>query len=137
MSDSAILWTVAPCRLLCPWHFPGKNTGVGCYFLLQGILYLSTSNFLNTSHFQGTERLLLPTNDGAVFNAFRQLGHNDLEQKICPGSSGALPRGDSASGPSCREQPQLLYEPQVQRSTRTAAQSRAGKRAIHSLLFWH
>ena len=28
-------WTVA-LRLLCPWHFPGKNTGVGCHFLLQG-----------------------------------------------------------------------------------------------------
>ena len=24
-------------RLLCPWDSPGKNTGVGCYFLLQGI----------------------------------------------------------------------------------------------------
>ena len=22
---------------LCPWDFPGKNTGVGCCFLLQGI----------------------------------------------------------------------------------------------------
>ena len=21
----------------CPWNFPGKNTGVGCHFLLQGI----------------------------------------------------------------------------------------------------
>ena len=30
----ASLWTVA--RLLCPWNFPGKNTGVGCHFLLQG-----------------------------------------------------------------------------------------------------
>ena len=26
-----------PARLLCPWDFPGKNTGVGCYFLLQEI----------------------------------------------------------------------------------------------------
>ena len=26
-----------PTRLLCPWDFPGKNTGVGCCFLLQGI----------------------------------------------------------------------------------------------------
>ena len=26
-----------PTRLLCPWDFPGKNTGGGCYFLLQGI----------------------------------------------------------------------------------------------------
>ena len=24
-------------RLLCPWDFPGKNTGVGCHFLLQCI----------------------------------------------------------------------------------------------------
>ena len=23
-----------PPRLLCPWDFPGKNTGVGCYVLL-------------------------------------------------------------------------------------------------------
>ena len=29
------LW---PARLLCPWNFPGKNTGVGCQgiFLTQG-----------------------------------------------------------------------------------------------------
>ena len=24
-----------PTRLLCPWDFPGQNTGVRCYFLLQ------------------------------------------------------------------------------------------------------
>ena len=28
----ATLWTA---RLLCPWDSPGKNTGVGCHFLLQ------------------------------------------------------------------------------------------------------
>ena len=26
-----------PTRLLCPRNFPGRNTGAGCYFLLQGI----------------------------------------------------------------------------------------------------
>ena len=26
-----------PARLLCPWDSPGKNTGVGCLALLQGI----------------------------------------------------------------------------------------------------
>jgi len=25
----------SPLRLLCPWDSPGKNTGVGCHFLLQ------------------------------------------------------------------------------------------------------
>ena len=27
-----------PTRLLRPWNFPGKNTRVGCHFLLQGNL---------------------------------------------------------------------------------------------------
>ena len=27
-----------PARLLCSWDSPGKNTGVGCHFLLQGIV---------------------------------------------------------------------------------------------------
>ena len=27
-----------PARLLCPWGSPGKNTAVGCHFLLQGNL---------------------------------------------------------------------------------------------------
>ena len=30
----------SPTRLLCPWDFPGKSTGVGCHFLLQGIFPL-------------------------------------------------------------------------------------------------
>ena len=29
-------WTAAP-RWLYPWNFPGKNTGEGCHFFLQGI----------------------------------------------------------------------------------------------------
>ena len=31
-----IPWTVVA-RLLCPWDFPGKNTGGDCHSLLQGI----------------------------------------------------------------------------------------------------
>ena len=33
-----------PTRLLCPWDFPGKVTGVGCHFLLQGIFPTQGSN---------------------------------------------------------------------------------------------
>ena len=33
-----------PARLLCPWDFPGKNTGAGCHFLLQGIFPTQGSN---------------------------------------------------------------------------------------------
>ena len=28
---------IQPARLLCPWDSPGKNTGVGCHFFLQGV----------------------------------------------------------------------------------------------------
>ena len=37
MSDSLQPHGQQPTRLLCPWDFPGKNTGVGCHFLLPGI----------------------------------------------------------------------------------------------------
>ena len=37
-------WTVACTKLLCPWDFQGKSTGVGCHFLLQGIFPTQGSN---------------------------------------------------------------------------------------------
>ena len=36
VSDSLQPHGLYPTRLLCPWDSPGKNTGVGCHFLLQG-----------------------------------------------------------------------------------------------------
>ena len=39
----ATLWTVAS-RLVCPWGSPGKNTGVGCHALFQGIFPIQESN---------------------------------------------------------------------------------------------
>ena len=40
------LWPhgLQPTRLLYPWSFPQKNTGVGCHFLLQGIFHLMPLN---------------------------------------------------------------------------------------------
>ena len=43
MYDSLRL-NVAPARLLCPWDSPGKDTGVGCHTLLQGIFPTQGSN---------------------------------------------------------------------------------------------
>ena len=45
------LW---PTRLLCPWDFPSKNIGAGCYFLLQGIFSNHGSNprLLHLLHWQ-------------------------------------------------------------------------------------
>ena len=41
-------WTA---RLLWPWYFPDKNTGVSCHFLLQGIFPTHGSN-LSLLHWQ-------------------------------------------------------------------------------------
>ena len=37
VSDSLQPHGLQPTRLFRPWDSPGKNTGVGCHFLLQGI----------------------------------------------------------------------------------------------------
>ena len=46
-----------PARLLCPLDCPGKNTGVGCHFLLQGIFLTQESN-LRLLHWQAASLLL-------------------------------------------------------------------------------
>ena len=52
VSDS--FWYHEPARLLCPWNFPSKNTGVGCHFLLQGIFSTEELNphLLRLLHWQ-------------------------------------------------------------------------------------
>ena len=69
MSDSAQPHTRQPTRLPCPWDSPGKNTGVGCHFLLQrifptqglnpGLLYCRQTLY-HLSH-QGSPSICLAT----------------------------------------------------------------------------
>ena len=51
-----------PNRLLCPWNSPGKDTVVGCQFLLQGIFLTSGSNprLLSLLHWQADSLPLAP-----------------------------------------------------------------------------
>ena len=44
MSNSLPLRGPQPTRLLCPWDFPDKHTGVVCHFLFQGIFLTQGSN---------------------------------------------------------------------------------------------
>ena len=44
VSDSLCPHELQPSRLLCPWDFPSKNTGVGCCALLQGIFPIQGLN---------------------------------------------------------------------------------------------
>ena len=43
VSDSVRPHRWQPTRLCCPWDSPGKNNGVGCHFLLQGMKVKSES----------------------------------------------------------------------------------------------
>ena len=42
----------SPTRLLCPWDFPGKNTGVSCHFLLQGVFLTQGLNPMSLLRWQ-------------------------------------------------------------------------------------
>ena len=59
VSDSATPWTVAPTPPpgSSPWDSPGKNTGVGCHSLLQGIFLTQGSN-LPLLHWEADSLLL-------------------------------------------------------------------------------
>ena len=48
MSESLWAHGLQPASLLCPWDFPGKNTGVGLHFLFQEI-YLPNPGIEPTS----------------------------------------------------------------------------------------
>ena len=54
MSDSLQPHRLQPAKLLCPWDFSGKNTGMGSHFLLQGIFPTQGSNpyLLHLLHWQ-------------------------------------------------------------------------------------
>ena len=45
-------------RLLCPWDFPGKDTGEGCHFLIQGVFLLHCRQILYQLSYKGSPKEL-------------------------------------------------------------------------------
>ena len=81
---SGFLWPhgLEPTRLLCPWDSPGKNTGVVCHFLLQGILRTQGSN-PRLLHWQADSLLLCHLGSPCIwyiiyFSQFYQVGPHGL-----------------------------------------------------------
>ena len=63
MSDSVRPHRRQPTRLLCPWDSPGKNTGVGCHYLLQCMHACKVASVMSDSvqsYGQQPSRLLCP-----------------------------------------------------------------------------
>ena len=74
-------WIVACTKLLCPWDFQGKSTGVGCHFLLLGIFPTQGSNrgllhcrqmLYHLSHQGSPKKYCMPLN--ALSSDFLRLG---------------------------------------------------------------
>ena len=63
-SDSLQPHGLLSARLLCPWDFPGKNTGVGCRVLLQGIFLTQRWNLLLSCLLNWQEGFLLLAQPG-------------------------------------------------------------------------
>ena len=62
MSDSVWPHGLYPVRLPCPWGSPGKDAGVGCRFLFQGLFPTQGSNLslLHLLHWQAGSLPLAP-----------------------------------------------------------------------------
>ena len=78
MPDSSGAPGLWPARPLCPWDSPGKNTGVGCHFLLQGIFPTQESNLchLLADGFFTTEPPGKPIKNQRYFNFQKQTAPN-------------------------------------------------------------
>ena len=75
----ATLWIVGCPKLLRPWDFQGKSTGVGCHFLLQGIfptqrLNPGLSHCRQTLYHLNHQVILAATNEQLQTTASRGLG---------------------------------------------------------------
>ena len=70
--DSMRPYELQPTRLLCPWDSPGKNTGVGCHALFQGIFPTQGSNpcLLHLLHWQASSLPLVPPGSEPWANNF-------------------------------------------------------------------
>ena len=77
-----------------PWDFPGKNTGVGRHFLLQGIFPTrgSSPHLLCLLHWQVAS--LPPSHQGSCFIQIAHLSSNEPRLK-CTRAYGLYPPGSS------------------------------------------
>ena len=91
-------------RLLCPWDSPGKNTGVGCRALLQGIFSTQGLNpcLLHLLHWQAGSLPLVPPGKpirsvaakhyarccvySRLYLSLSRADSCDVRQPECPGS---------------------------------------------------
>ena len=105
MSDSLWPCGLQPARLLGPWDFPGRITGVDCHALLQRVFLTqgSNSHLLCCLHWQASSLPLAPPGKPSGFSTAEPPGkpdHNALENlknDKCLVSTPKSPMGISTS----------------------------------------
>ena len=87
--------------LLCPWDSPGKNTGVGCHFLLQGIFLTQRWNPGLLQCRQSPYQLSYKGSLSHIDCVTNYPGCSVSKESAC----NAGDRGDAASTPGWRRSP--------------------------------
>ena len=92
MSNSFRPHGLQPTRLLCPWDFPGKSTGVGCCCLLQRVFFFNLMFWIGASsfyshfkHCQKREHAYLLKRYACLLSGFSQLYGLWPTKLLCPG----------------------------------------------------
>ena len=105
------LWPhgLQPTRLLCPWNFPSRNTGVECHFILQGIFLTQGLKpyLFHLHHWQVDSLLLVWSGEPNSCSTWTQLlcGMWDLPEPGIKPVSPALVSGFLTTEPP--EKPQI------------------------------
>ena len=100
---------------LCPWDSPGKNTGVGCCALLQGIFLTPVFNscLLCLLHWQAGSLLLVPPGKAPSLSRCTPRSWSQRHSGGCPRTQNntITTSTKGASQPSCAGQAQSFILP--------------------------
>ena len=102
------VWPHGPTRLLCPWDSPGKNTGVGCLSLLQGIFLNHGPNacLLHLLHWEVNSLPLAPL---GKLTATEKFIENKSRSSVHPGTTDIdHPKGSLLRNHRAHSQPDIL-----------------------------
>ena len=91
-----VIHGLQPARVFCPWNIPGRNTGVGCHFLLQGIFLTqgSNSHLLYLQHWQANRLPQAPPGKPCLFGnqyIYKQFQRNKYFLLVNAGIKGPVP----------------------------------------------
>ena len=80
MSDSSRPHGLQPNRLLRPWDFPGKSTGVGCHCLLQHVM-INVPQKVKLTYDDGSQKGVTGVGD----NCREEQGAEQSTRGLCEG----------------------------------------------------